>query len=275
MLGPLIYVLGLLAVILAGGIALNFLVEEPGRLVVYYNDRVHELTLFEAAVALVLLILAVLLVLLVLSILVALIRFIAGDETAFSRFFARRRERRGFDALSKAYVAIAAGDGSRAKRSAARAEAKLMRPGLTRIVNAQAAELAGDDERARTYYRALLVEPQTAFVGTRGLLKLAMKAGDTDRALKLAEHAHELKPKDPEILETLYALYSQRFDWTAARRTLAAQAKAGQLPPPEAHRRESALALAQSEDAAGMGDRSRRGRWRSRRRSSTRATSPR
>lgn len=254
MLGPLIYVLILLAVILAGGIALNFLVEEPGRLVVYYNERVHELTLFEAAVLLVLLILAVLLVLLVLRVLIALVRFIAGDETAFSRFFARRRERRGFDALSQAYVALAAGDGSRAKRRAERAEAKLMRPSLTRIVNAQAAELAGDEARARTYYRALLVDPDTAFVGARGLLKLAVKAGDTDRALKLAEHARELKPKDPEILETLYALYSQRFDWAAARRTLTAQAKAGHLPPPEAHRRESALALAQSEDAAGLDD---------------------
>ncbi len=81
-----------------------------------------------------------------------------------------------------------------------------------------------------------------------------MKSGDTDRALKLAEHARELRPKDPEILETLYTLQSQRFDWAAARRTLAAQSKAGHLPPPEAHRRDSALALAQSEDAAGLGD---------------------
>ncbi len=154
MLGPIFYVLGLLVVILAGGVALNYLVEEPGRLVVYYNDRVHELSLFEAAVVLVLLILAVTLAFLVLRILVALVRFIMGDETAFSRFFARRRERRGFDALSKAYVALAAGDGTRAKRSAERAEAKLVRPGLTRLVNAQAAEMAGDEARARTYYRA-------------------------------------------------------------------------------------------------------------------------
>jgi HemY protein len=254
MLGPLVYVLGLLAIILAGGIALHFLVEDSGRLVLYYGDRVHELTLFESAIGLILLIVAVLLLLLILRVVIALIRFIAGDETAFSRFFARRRERRGFDALARSYVALAAGDGSRARRDAERAEAKLMRPSLTRIVNAQAAELAGDDVRARTYYRALLMESDTAFVGARGLLKLAMKSGDTDRALKLAEHARELKPKDPEILETLYVLQSQRFDWAAARRTLAAQAKAGHLPAPEAHRREGALALAQAEEASGAGE---------------------
>jgi HemY protein len=257
MLGPLVYVLILLAVILAGGIALNFLVEEPGRLVVHYGDRVHELTLFEAAIGLVLLVLAIMLLLLLLRVLVALIRFIAGDETAFTRFFARRRERRGFDALARSYIALAAGDGGRARRAAERAEAKLMRPSLTRIVNAQAAELAGDDARARTYYRALLMEPETAFVGARGLLKLAVRAGDTERALKLAEHARDLKPRDAEILETLYTLQSQRFDWAAARRTLAEQARAGHLPAPEAHRRESALALAQSEEAAGAGEQER------------------
>jgi HemY protein len=257
MLGPLVYVLILLAVILAGGIALNFLVEEPGRLVVHYGGRVHELTLLEAAIGLVLMVLAILLLLLLLRVLIALIRFIAGDETAFTRFFARRRERRGFDALARSYVALAAGDGGRARRAAERAEAKLMRPSLTRIVNAQAAELAGDDARARTYYRALLMEPETAFVGARGLLKLAVKAGDADRALKLAEHARDLKPRDAEILETLYTLQSQRFDWAAARRTLTEQAKAGHLPAPEAHRRESALALAQSEEAAGAGEQER------------------
>lgn len=254
MLGPLVYILILLGVILAGGFALNFLVEGDGQIVLYYGDRLYELTLFEAAILLVLFIVAVLIALWLLRLLIALIRFIAGDETAFSRFFARSRERRGLDALAKAYLAMAAGDGKQARRKAATAEQKLMRPNLTRILNAQAAEMAGDETRARTYYRALLMERETAFVGTRGLLKLAVKNGDHDRALKLAEHARELRPKDPEILETLYMLQSQAFDWTAARKTLKAQAKAGHLPPPEAHRREAALALAQAEDAAGMGE---------------------
>jgi HemY protein len=254
MLGPLVYILLLLGVILAGGFALNFLVQGGGSLVLNYGDRVYQMTLFEAAILLVLLILAVLVALWILRLVIALIRFIAGDETAFSHFFTRSRERRGLDALSKAYLAMAAGDAKQAQRKAQKAELRLMRPELTRIVNAQAAELAGDDARARTYYRALLMEKRTAFVGARGLLKLALKNGDHDRALKLAEHARDLKPKDPEILETLYMLQSQGFDWTAARATLTQQAKAGHLPPPEAHRREAALALAQSEDAAGLGD---------------------
>lgn len=254
MLGRLVYLLILLAVILAGGFALNFLAHGEGQLVLHYGERIYSVTLLEGAILVVLLIIAVLVALWLLRLAIALVRFIAGDETAFGYFFVHARERRGLNALTEAQMALATGDAKHATRSAQKAERRLQRPDLTRIVNAQAAELAGDETRARKYYRALLLDPKTAFVGTRGLLKLALKNGDTERALKLAEHARQLKPKDAENLETLYLLQSQAFDWGAARKTLAVQVKAGQLPPPEAHRRESALALAQSEDAAGAGD---------------------
>lgn len=254
MLGSLIYILILLAVILAGGFALNFLVQSDGQLVLHYGDRIYEVTLFEAAILLILLILAIFIAVTILRLIIALIRFIAGDETAFGHFFVRSRERRGLRALSDAYLALAAGDPKQAEKKAKRAELTLRHPELTRIVNAQAAELAGDTERARTYYRALLTNPKTAFVGTRGLLHIALERGDNERALKLAEHAHGLRPKDRETMETLYILQSQAFDWAAARRTLAAQAKAGYLPTAEGSRRDAALALAQSEDATALGD---------------------
>ncbi|HLS18893.1 MAG TPA: heme biosynthesis HemY N-terminal domain-containing protein, partial [Paracoccaceae bacterium] len=254
MLGSLIYILILLAVILIGGFALNFLVQSDGLLVLHYGDRLYEVTLFEAAILLILLILAIYIALAILRLIIALIRFIAGDETAFGHFFVRSRERRGLRALSDAYLALAAGDSKKAEKKAKKAELTLRHPELTRIVNAQAAELAGDTDRARMYYRALLEDPRTAFVGTRGLLHIALERGDNERALKLAEHAHGLRPKDRETMETLYMLQSQAFDWAAARRTLAAQAKAGYLPVAEGRRRDAALALAQSEDATALGD---------------------
>lgn len=254
MLGSLIYILILLAIILAGGFALNFLVQSDGLLVLHYGDRLYEVTLFEAAILLILLILAIYIAVAILRLIIALIRFIAGDETAFGHFFVRSRERRGLRALSDAYLALAAGDSKKAEKRAKKAELTLRHPELTRIVNAQAAELAGDTDRARTYYRALLEDPRTAFVGTRGLLHIALQRGDNERALKLAEYAHGLRPKDRETMETLYMLQSQAFDWAAARRTLAAQAKAGYLPVAEGRRRDAALALAQSEDATALGD---------------------
>ena len=192
MLSPIIKVLVIAAVVLAGGWALDTLVSEPGTLTLDYNDRIYQLTLFEAALLIVVGILAVLVAIAVLRFVYSLVRFIMGDETAFSRFFAQSRERRGLDALSKGLLAVAAGDGKTAMKKAKLAEKHLKRPELTRLLNAQASELAGDQARAETYYKALMGDDKTAFVGAQGLLGHAMADNDTERALKLAEHSHEL-----------------------------------------------------------------------------------
>ncbi len=183
------------------------------------------------------------------GVLLAVLRFIAGDETAISRYFDRSRERRGLEAMARGLAAVAAGDGKAARHSAERAERLLRRPELTRLLNAQAAELVGDGLRADTYYRALAEDPETAFIGVRGLLNRALERKDDDRALKLAETAATLRPKDSSVLDTLYALQSRKFDWAGARKTLDSQRRAGFLPKPEANRRDAMLALAQAEDA--------------------------
>lgn len=254
MIGRMISILILAAIVVAGAWTLDFLVKEPGRLVLDYNDRLYELTLFEATVVLVVGIVMLMASLLILKFLITLARFLLGDETAFSGFFARSRERSGMDALSKGMLALASGDAKTAKRKADLAERKLERPELTRLLSAQAAELAGDPARAKLYYKALMTDDKTAFIGTQGLLKQAIEADDTDRALKLANHAHGLKPKDDRTLETLYTLQSQKFDWAAARETVKKQAKLGALPKADANEREASLALAQAEDAERVGE---------------------
>lgn len=255
MLGRIVYVLIILAVILGGAFALNFLIEEPGTITVDYGDRTYgPLGLVEAAVILTIGVLLILVAIAIFKFVYALVRFITGDADAFGGFFSRRRERRGLDALAKGTIALSEGDPKTAQKYAKIAEQKLMRPHLTRLLNAQAAELAGDSARAETYYKALMSESPTAFVGARGLLTNAMQADDTDRALKLAERAREIKPKDRGTLETLYELQSKKFDWDGARKTLSVQRRAGHVPKPDADRRESALLLAQSEDAQNLGE---------------------
>ncbi|MEM1161335.1 MAG: heme biosynthesis HemY N-terminal domain-containing protein [Pseudomonadota bacterium] len=254
MFGIMAYVLIGAAALLAGAFAIDFLATEPGRITLDYNDRIYEVTLFEGAVILVSVIVAVMIALSVLRLIVATIQFIAGNERAFGGFFTRGRQRRGLDALSKGMMALEIGDAKTARKQAELAERKLKQPALTRLLNAQAAELTGEGSRATRYYKALMAEPKTAFVGARGLLTQAMEAGETDRALKLATHAHGLKPKEPGMLETLYELQSQKFDWAAARKTVALQLRAGHLPKPDATRREASLILAQSRDAEEVGE---------------------
>ena len=92
----------------------------------------------QTVIAVVALLVTVWVVLRLLGLLVAVLRFLAGDETAITRFFARNRERRGFKALSEAFTALAAGEGSEAMTKAGKAERLLRRPDLTNLIRAQA-----------------------------------------------------------------------------------------------------------------------------------------
>jgi HemY protein len=160
----------ILFVALAAALAFGVLwiVDTPGEVRVAFAGREFALTPIAALVALLVLLALALLILKIVGFIVALFRFLLGDETAINRYFRRRRERRGFEALADGLVALAAGDAKNATRKAQKAERLLARPDVTRIVNAQAAELAGDDQRAYDYYKAMLESDRTRFVGVKG-----------------------------------------------------------------------------------------------------------
>jgi HemY protein len=178
-----------------------------------------------------------------LGLLVATIRFFTGDETAISRYLDRDRERRGFQALGEGMLALASGEGRLALIKAQRAQKYLDMPVLTQLLTAQAAEVTGDATRAEVAYKALLADPRTRFVGIRGLLNQKLAEGDKETALKLAEKAFELKPRDPALQEVLLKLQSGAADWKGARATLQAQARAGVLPKEVWKRRDAVMAL--------------------------------
>lgn len=186
--------------------------------------------------------------------LVALLKFLNGDETAISRYFDRNREKRGYQALNEALVALASGDGREALRGANRAERLLHKPELTNLVAAQAAELSGDHARAETVYKNLLSDDSTRFVGVRGIMKQRLAAGDKETALKLAEKAFGLKPKHSEIQDTLLKLQAEKSDWGGARKTLAAKLSTGTMPRDIHKRRDAVLAMAEGQEALANGN---------------------
>ncbi len=188
------------------------------------------------------------------ALLIAVFRFFNGDETAISRYFDRNRERRGFEALADGLMALASGEGKLALAKAARAEKYLQRPELTLLISAQAAELTGDTKRAQTYYKKLLGDQRTRFVGIHGLLKQKLAEGDTDTALKLAEKAFALRPRHEKVMDTLFALQSEKHDWKGARETLAAKLRAKVLPKDVHARRDAVLALADAREKIDAGD---------------------
>ena len=187
------------------------------------------------------------------GLLVATLHFLNGDETAISRYFNRRAERKGYEALAEGMMALAAGEGRLAIRKAERAEKYLGRPELTKLVVAQGAEMVGDTALATATFKALVTDDRTRFVGVRGLMKQKLAAGDTDTAMKLAEKALAIRPRNEEVQTTLLQLQARHEDWAGARATLAAALKSGNLPRDVHKRRDAVLALAHARDAMAEG----------------------
>ncbi len=253
LLWSVLKILIFVVLVVALTLGVGFLMESSDMMLITFAGREFVLTPLSAVIGALVLLLAVFVILRVAGFLVALIRFFNGDETAISRYFNRRAERKGYQALSEGMLALASGEGRLAIRKAERAEGYLKRPELTNLLVAQAAEMAGDTAKATETYKKLLAEDTTRFVGIRGLMKQKLDAGDTDTALKLAEKAFGLRPQHVEVQDTLLRLQAGAEDWAGARKTLAAKLKSNALPRDVHKRRDAVLALADARDALAEG----------------------
>lgn len=254
MIKPLIRIFLFVLVVASVAIGITFLVEADGLVRVAFNGQEYEFTVLVAVLIFVLAVLATFLLVRLFGLMVAVFKFVNGEDTAVWRYLNRNRERRGYEALADSMVALASGEGRLAITKAAKAEQKLNRPELTNLVNAQAAELAGDGKRATKYYKALLKEDRTRFVGVSGLMKQKLADGDTKTALALAEKAFAIKPKHTETMDALFKLQTGEGRWSGAKDTIAAKRNAGELPGDVATRRQAVLALADAKARLDDGD---------------------
>lgn len=224
----------------------GWLLEADGGVRVIVGGQEVTLGPLQSVIALVLLVLAVWIGLKLLGMVIAFWKFLNGDETALSRYFARNKAAKGFDALAEGMMALASGEGRLALAKAEKADRYLNRPDLTNLLTAQAAELAGDRKKAEETYRKLVQNESTRFVGVRGIMKQKLADGDTDAALKLAEKAFALKPRHADTQDVLLKLQAGAEDWSGARQTLSAKLKTGHLPRDVHKRRDAVLALSEA-----------------------------
>ncbi len=222
----------------------SYLQDTPGEVRIAFGTREISLTPLVFVIGALVSFMAFWIVLKLAGFLVAILRFLRGDKTAISRFWDKRREQRGYRALADGMVALASGEGQVAVAKAAKAEKLLAKPELTRLISAQAAEMAGNRAQAIEIYKELLGHDRTRFVGVRGLMQAKLDEGDTGTALKLAEKAFALKPRHNETLDTLFSLQSRMQDWAGARKTLLAKSRAKLLPKDVATRRDAVLSVA-------------------------------
>ncbi|WP_421789631.1 heme biosynthesis protein HemY [Hyphobacterium sp.] len=166
----------------------------------------------------------------------------------FTRFQTRRRKEKGFDALENALIAAAAGEGEVAVRQAARADALLDRPALSRLLAARAAEAAGNLPGAEAHYEAMLEDPKSRLVAQRGLAQIAYGRGAHGEAAEHAKAAFEASRSAGWAFDALFDAQVAQGDWQAALETLSEGEKRRRIPTDQASRRRAVLLTAQAQE---------------------------
>ncbi len=160
-----------------------------------------------------------------------------------------RRRRRGYRALTQGMVAVAAGDPEESRKWAKRADSLLDAPPLTLLLSAQAAQLDGDEEAARRYFQIMLEEPETRFLGLRGLVQISLRRGDEEAALDYVKEAYTIRPETPWVLDALFDLAERRGRLEEAVRALDEARRRKALPRADVDRRRAVLLFEEAKAA--------------------------
>lgn len=177
-----------------------------------------------------------------------------GGPAALLTWASTRRQARGQEALRQGLVAVAAGNPSEVRKLAARANTLLNDPPLTLLLSAQAAQLEGDEKRAAKAYKKMLDNPETEFLGLRGLFLQSARSGNRLEALGLAERAFDLQPETPWVFNALFELQSAIGEWSAAAETLERSVASKHIEASVAKRRRAVLYTEQALDVGGKGE---------------------
>lgn len=207
------------ALLVAGGV---WLAERPGQAVIHWLG-------WKISAPVPVLLLALLALLLVAA---GLLRLLRAVLAAPGRWLAARRARRtrdGYRALSDGLAAVAAGDRRGARRLARRADKLLADSSLTGLLTAQAATLSGDEGEAENRLEAMVDRPETAFLGLKGLMDLALGRHDHAAALDYARRAWALGGPAAGLAATLFDLQARAGQWAEADATLEEARKRGAL----------------------------------------------
>lgn len=164
-----------------------------------------------------------------------------GGPAALIGYYGNRRKTKGQEALRQGLVAVAAGNPAEVRKLAARANALLNDPPMTLLLTAQAAQLEGDDKRATKAFRKMLDNPETEFLGLRGLFLQSARNGNRLEALGLAERAFELQPETPWVFNALFELQTAIGEWSSAAKTLEKSVAAKHIDSAVAKRRRAVL----------------------------------
>lgn len=127
-----------------------------------------------------------------------------------------RRRRAGDQAVTRALVALAAGEKTDARREVARARSFLGDTPQTLLLAAEAGRLAGREDEVMASLRALAVRKDAAFLGLRGLLTNAIARQDWVEAAAIARQAEAAHPGAAWLRQERAQLAIRGGDWAGA-----------------------------------------------------------
>ncbi len=113
--------------------------------------------------------------------------------------------------------------------------------------------MAGDHDRSEQSYEEMTEHRETEFLGVMGMLRQALNDKKFERALRLAERAHALRPQKAEVIDMLFDLQRGKRDWAGARDTMSSAVKAGRVTRDVSERRKAVLHMAEAMDCEESG----------------------
>ena len=224
----------ILLALAAAGFA--WVADRPGEVSVVWLGQQYETSV---AVAL----LGILLAAIAFTIFWGVLRFVLRIPSLMSIASKARRRNKGYEALSRGMVAAGAGDSALALRAARAAEKHLGEDGLTLLLRAQAAQLAGDRAGAERAFARMVDRPDTRVLGLRGLHVEARRRGDASSAHHYAEQAHRIAPVS-WAGQALLDHHSAAQDWPKALAMLDSNLAQRSIDKPTARRQRAVLQTA-------------------------------
>jgi HemY protein len=236
----------LLAVLFAAALGFHWLKDTSGEVVLTLGDTAYAVDLVTAVIGLLVVFIAAML-------LIWLVRALLRAPGRMARGWRRRNAERGRLAVSQGLIAVAAGDIRAAERAALEASRRARDLPLTRLLEAQTAQLKGDRDRARTIFQEMTETGATRIAGLRGLYIEAEREGQAEAARQIAETARREAPSAPWAARALLRHQAAAGDWDGALRTLSG-AVDGRILDKRTARRQRAVVLTAKALASEVGE---------------------
>lgn len=227
------------AILVAAAALIAWLADQPGALTIDWMG-----TRIEMPVAIAAGLLVVLFAALVWS--YVLLRGTWRMPDTFSHYMRARKKRRGRDSLAKGMLAVGAGDVVSARKHAQIARRVLANDPLAKLLEAQAAQMSGEQQKVLSLFDEMSKVPETKVLGLRGLFNHARQTGNLEQARSLAEEALALRPGLPWASHAMLRVHSAAKHWPGVVQTIEGLRKSGSVDDTTANKKQAVVLAAQA-----------------------------